>query len=321
MLNTAVNPSKRSYALLARLLCGLPLFYTSLLLAEQVVPRLQELRPTVIGVDRRDGLWAWSAETGRVTSLAPQVRHVEVDPQTFGVDADSLWGIATIGPSGSRLTVRDWNGGVKMSVTLLEPAASVCWIDRNHVAVSPRFGRHEIELWSIVDKRVASRFGELAPLDATTPGAQFARATHVRYDVQNDELIAFDAYRGTLHRYSREKGTIVSTAEIRHPRRESTDRWIAELDRQHKQQAQPFRPLVWSFPTIALDATATAWVVESSNESSATLVGIARNGKVSRKQVSSSCPGVRLVIWRDSFIFFRDPQSPLPYCMDERKMK
>jgi hypothetical protein len=218
------------------------------------------------------------------------------------------------------MTVRGWVGVPRLEITLPESAAGICWIGRDRIAVAPRFAAYHIGIWDLSTRKLDRRIGDVPVIDEHAPGARFARVTLMRYDFTRHELVAMDAYSGELAAYS-DDGKVVRHATVHHPKRESTDAWLAKLDADYKQQGQAFLPQMWSFPTLALTPDGTAWVAEASSPNGVTVAAIKRNGNVEHKAISTACPSVRFGTWQNSFIFFRDPESSLPYCIETRRLE
>lgn len=284
---------------------------------------LKPVRPAKIGVDRAGHLWAWDVKASVIHTISPagKKKSIGVEEKTSAADADSAWGVASLSPDGDTLVVVDWSGKTLFQTPLRGAGSAVCWIDDQRVAVASRFGPIEVEVWNVGTKRVERQFPAARLVDAASPGAQFARAMLLQYAPSSRELIALDAYYGDYRRYSLETGEVLGRGQIRHPGRAATDEWLRGLDQQHKRDGASFRPLMWSYPTLALAPDGTAWIAEGSTATAVNLVGIRRDGTIVKKSVESPCPSVRIELWRERFVFYRDPGSPKPYCIDERRMK
>lgn len=283
---------------------------------------LARWRARTLGVDHAGHLWAWSPENRTLYSVAPDGRQktLPADSNATLTAVDSQWGVAYLADKGHILVVQRWDGTAAFDTRMSVPASNLAWVDQNVVAVAPQHGVRQVVLWNIARKQVEREIGTLPELDGDTPGAQFGRATHLRFDSARKELLAFDAYQGELTVYSR-TGDVLRRAAIRHGKRDKTDAWLRKLDLQYKQQKQAFRPLMWSFPTLALAQDGTVWVAEENSEKSITLRGIRRDGSVIDKQLEPGCASVRFQVWQKRTIFYRDPESPRPYCVEERKFE
>jgi hypothetical protein len=275
-----------------------------------------------MGVDHVGNLWMWDKTQDEVVSVTPGGKRVKASlgGAPGGIDADREWGIATLDSAGTSMSVRGWDGVARVEIGLPESAAGICWIGRDSVAVAPRFAAYRVGIWDLTTKKLEQRIGPVPVIDEHAPGARFARVTLLRYDFTRHELVAMDACSGELAAYS-DDGKVLRHVTVPHPKRESTDAWLAKLDADYKQQGQAFLPLVWSFSTMALRPDGTAWVAEASSPHDVTLAVVSRSGDVEHKTISTTCPSVRLGIWQNSFIFFRDPESSLPYCIESRSLE
>jgi hypothetical protein len=304
----------RSIALLLLILCPLSLL-------GDVQMELSRFRPGKLGVDRSGTLWAWSGDTATVISVPVQgkQKRVGIDERVMTLDADSIWGVAALGPYGKDLVVIGWNGAKKFQTPLPFSAGSVCWIDADRVALGPLFGKHRVVIWRLSQQTIENSFGDAVEVDEHKPGARVARATLLRYDDKNDEIVTVDAYYGDVIGYTL-KGKQLRRATLRPPNFATTHEWLENLDSQHLKDGTAFRPLVWNYPTLALDASGTAWLSGGSSDDGASLAGVERSGEIIRKSLSARCPSVRFEMWDKSVLFFRDPQSTKPYCFEQRKL-
>ena len=275
-----------------------------------------------MGVDHAGNLWMWDKTRDEVVSVTPAGKRLQtaLGGAPAAIDADREWGIATLGAGGATMSIRRWDGVSRVDVSLPDSAAGICWIGRDHVAVAPRFAPYRVGIWDLSTKRLEQRIGTVPVIDEHAPGARFARVTLMRYDFARHELLAMDAYYGDLTSYA-DDGKVLRRATVPHPKRASTDAWLAKLDADYKAQGQSFLPQMWSFPTMALTPDGTAWVAEASSPRDVSVAAIKRNGDVEHKTVATSCPSVRFGTWQNAFVFFRDPESSLPYCIEARRVK
>lgn len=287
-----------------------------------VQSQLTAFHPSRLGVDRAGSLWAWNAENGAVLLLPSKGKqhNVTIDERAMTVDVDGRLGVAAVGPLGRDLVITTWQGKKSAQTSLPFAAGSVAWIDRDRVALAPLFGKHRLIIWRIATQRIDSILGEVPELDENTPGAKPARATLLAYDAARDEIVTVDAYYGEVVGYT-SSGRVMRRASLPHPNQATTDEWLQGLDRQHRQDRTSFRPVVWSYPTVTLDADGTAWLGAASTDDAVGLVGVERSGAIAKKSLSSRCPGVRFVMWQKSVLFFRDPQSTRPYCIEQRRLQ
>jgi hypothetical protein len=273
------------------------------------------ITPARMGVDHSGNLWGWNPQDGAIVlATAKGIQRSELPPKTSAADAHAKWGIVSIGSDGQSISIARWDGSKVFQAALPVAASSVAWIDENRVAVAPQYGTGHVQVWDIAAKKIALDIGGRPPIDEHTPGAQYGRATILRYDPKHRELLALDAYSGELTAYS-DSGKVLRRTTVRHPKQASTDEWLQNMDKDYKAQKQPFRPLVFSYPTLALASDGTVWLGEESTSTGVTLAGIRRDGRIVRRSVASSCANVRVVSWNSEFIFFGDPLSPRPYCL------
>jgi hypothetical protein len=303
----------RSSVLLLFLLCSSAL--------ADVQADLTKLRPSRLGRDRAGTLWSWSTENATVTTLPDKGKpqRVVIDDRALVIDVDRQFGVVSLGPFGKDLVVTGWGGKKVVQTPLPFAAGNVCWLDKNRLALAPLFGKARVVIWNLSEQRPITTIGEAIEIDEHKPGARVARATLLRYDAPRDEIVTVDAYYGTVAGYT-STGKPLRATTVRHPNQAATDDWLRNLDQQYKQEGTPFRPLMWSYPTLALDETGTAWLGEASTDDAVALVGVARDGSVVRKTFSSKCPSVRFELSSKSVLLYRDPQSPRPYCVEERRL-
>lgn len=286
-------------------------------LTAQLPKEFMEVRPSTMGVDHLGNLWGWNPTGEVVVATKRGVLRAKMPAKTAAVDADADWGIATLGTDGRAIAIQQWDGSRTAEMPLAVTASRIVWIDADRVAVAPQYGRSHFQVWKLSAKKKVLDIDGLPMVDEQTPGAQLARATILQYDRGRDELFAFDAYAGALTVYA--NGKPVRRAAIPHPRQAATDKWLQSMDVDNKKQGQVFRPLVFSYPTLALAPDGTAWAVEESAPGAAKLIGIRRDGTIVRRDVTAACTNVRLQIWKGQFVFFGDERSPKPYCIGAAK--
>lgn len=280
-----------------------------------VPAEITAIQPGRVGVDQSGNLWGWNPQDGTIVlATSKGIQRSELPSRTNAADADAKWGIALISGDGRSLAVVRWDGTRVLQTALPVAASAVAWVDGNRVAVAPQYGTGQVQVWDVTAKKVALDIGGRPAIDEHTPGAQLGRATLLRYDPKHKELLALDAYSGELTVYS-DAGKVLRQTTVHHPKQASTDEWLQSMDEDYKAQKQPFRPLVFSYPTLALASDGTVWLGEESTATGVTLTGIRRDGKVVRRSVASSCANVRVVSWNNEFLFFGDPRSPRPYCL------
>jgi hypothetical protein len=275
-----------------------------------------------VGVDRGGTFWTWEPAAGRIILIAADgSRREGAGPGAAdALDVDAAWGVASLEHSGDRLVVAPLSSGNSRTISLPNAASSVHWIDADHVVVATRFAAQMLEVWRISSASREKAFGASSAIDTHAPGARPARTMHLSYDEQHDSILAVDAFTGVVTAHARTTGALQRTVDVGSSRLAAALASIQGLDADYKRQGKPFLPSLWSYPTMAVASDGTVWLGESSTEHSAVLIAVRPNGAIARRTIEvPSCASIRVQVWREQFVFFRDVHAPLGPCFSAVK--
>src|SRR5436305_660558 len=279
--------------------------------------RLPKLRARAMGVDRAGNLWVWGAGLGAITLLSPDGLDLGFFRATgaSAVDVDADWG--TVGLFGQGYELQWLRGeGEPRTIRLEGPAADVCWIGPETVAVTPQTAAHRIEIWNLVSQTRLQTLGEETPIHPV-PGVNRMRAVLLRYDFAHGLLYSLESFTGDLQVFTRD-GRLAWRSEVANPRRAESEAWLQEVDRQARSRHDVQIPTIFSLH-LALTAQGEAWVLQRHDAAShtVTLLRVGGDGATSRVLPEGPCPSYHLLAWGSHLISYREPESPQGVCVGE----
>jgi hypothetical protein len=198
-------------------------------------------------------------------------------------------------------------------IDLPDPAAWVCWIDADTVAVSPRWTAHRIEIWSLRDSKLVRSIGNEKPIPRP-PGTTRVRDVQLRYDTQRRLLFSLESFTGDLRVFTLD-GALVWSASVDNPWQKTEGNRLADLDAKAKAHDTSF-PIWFSDLWLEEGPDGSAWVRQQVDvlKQSVTFTKVSAKGKVAEQVGKLRCPGRTFTIWGDNLIFYRDIALPREVC-------
>jgi hypothetical protein len=274
--------------------------------------------PTRVGVDRLGAFWVYDEIDGKVSRTTPTGKHltVDIDIDVSELDVDSERGLVILDEPRNTIQVRNWSGKVTTSFALPFQAGTVVWMEGDQIAVAPRTAPWLAEIWSTTSGARVSRVGAVAEIPKPKAGASPMRSTLLRYDAKRRQLLAFDAFAGTLVVFGAD-GSVVRRAAILHPDLEANRAFLRRLDAQAMRNGQSTMPTFANYARLAMSDDGTVWLGERGGDDATVIIAsIDPAGKVSRKTMRvPECNSVRFEVWQGQLVLFRDPKSMLKQCV------
>jgi WD40 repeat protein len=270
---------------------------------------------TKAGTDEQGNLWLWNSESRTVNTITPVGVSAAsgVLPLAVNVDADARYGIATLVDGGLTIKVFEWNGRVANEVPLRERAGDIAWITGALVAVTPTFASHRIEIWDILRRDLVYTIDSCLPISQAS-GARIARATLIRYDRHNDQIVTLDATFGHIFVFRR-NGKLVR--ETRLPVSPTPiSQWLTEGG---APAATAHTSRIWRFPAVTVDANGDIWVSGDSRIGGISVFKYLSNGAIQQTQIDlPACTAPFVQAWQGEIILFGSGNAPSVSCMSIR---
>ncbi len=282
---------------------------------------LQSLHGNKFGIDRKGNLWAWDPVTSQVSRLtvAGAMTTSAALPKFSSVDADESWGI--VGIAETTVTVVDWSGAVRKRVSIGDQAGDVCWIDKDHIAVSPRDADHRIAIWDTAKGTKVRTIGPMPVIDRSTPGASLAHATLLRYDPPRKRIVAVDAALGDVHFFD-EHGYELRRVDVPPSDRSEVEAWLRKMDASNKMNRKSSVPAMWSYPTVGLSEDGTVWLVRDRDHPSGSvkIAKIGTNYAITERTLQvPECTALRIQVWQNTILMYRETDGPRTVCVGVRR--
>lgn len=281
-----------------------------------ILSRLEKIRVRKMGVDRAGNLWAWGSGLGTVTLISPAGLDLGFLKASgaLTVDVDSEWGVAGLFLDGYEIRSLKGDGEPRTAIRLDGPAADVCWLGPDLVAVTPQRAGHRIEIWNLSQKKLVKTLGAETAL-RPVPGATRMRAVLLRYDFERGLIYSLESFTGDLQVFDRE-GKLAWRAEVENPRRPDREKWLREVDATARAQRDVQTPLIFSL-RLALSPQGDLWVLQKWDEErhELTLLQIRPDGSAARIVPAGSCPSYDFLLWGKRLLTFRRPESPQGACV------
>jgi len=278
--------------------------------------RLEKLRVREMGVDRAGNLWAWGSGLGMVTLISPAGIDLGVMKASGAqtVDVDSEWGVIGLFLDGYEIQWLKDDGEPRVTIRLGGPAADVCWLGPDLVAVTPQKAGHRIEIWDVKKKALVKTLGEETPLHPV-PGATRMRAVLLRYDFARGLLYSLESFTGDLQVFDRE-GRLAWKSSVENPRRPEFEKWLQEVDATAKAQRDVQTPIIFGL-RLALSSEGNLWVLQRRDEEkhTETFLQIGPKNQSPHILAEGTCPSDSFVLWTSRFVTFRDSSSPRGPCV------
>lgn len=286
--------------------------------------RVHELKPSRMGVDRHNNLWAWDRSRGQTWWVNPagEVRPGPTIANASAVDLDSEWGAVALSGTGDALLEVPDGGGKGRVIRLPNQAGHVCWVGPRLAAISPRLADHRVELWDLGGQFRALTFGTEQAI-TPRPGAQLARAVILHFDFERERLVTLEAFSGDLQVFARD-GSLIYRTIVPVPEREKQKilSWLQQSDERARASGDSKISSVLYFADFALDSRGAVWVVgERSEARNTTTFVTVRDGETPRsvtvKNTTRAAP--QATIWGEWLIQYSDASAPGVPCMEERE--
>jgi hypothetical protein len=278
--------------------------------------RLEKLRVRKMGVDRAGNLWAWGSGLGIVTLISPAGADLGLMKASGAraVDVDSEWGAVGLFLDGYEIQGLRDDGEPRATLRLDGPAADVCWMGPDLVAVTPQRADHRIEIWSLKKGALVKALGEEVPLHPV-PGATRMRAVLLRYDFERGLLYSLESFTGDLQVFDRE-GKLAWRAGVENPLRPGFEKWLGEVDAKAKAERDIQTPTIYGL-RLALSQQGDLWVLQNRDDDrrTETFLKIGPEGRSIHVLPAGDCPSYNFVVWRSQFVTFREPESPQGACV------
>jgi hypothetical protein len=281
-----------------------------------VLARIEKLRVREMGVDRAGNLWAWGSGLGMVTLISTAGIDLGLIKASGAqaVDVDSEWGVIGLFREGYELQWLKDDGEPRVTIRLDGPAADVCWLGPDLVAVTPQTAGHRIETWDLKKKALVKTLGEETPLHPV-PGATRMRAVLLRYDFAHHLLYSLESFTGDLQVFD-EEGRLAWRAGVENPRKPDFEKWLQGVDATAKAQRDVQTPVIFSL-RLALSQQGDLWVLQKRGEDrhTETFLKIGPKGTSPHTLPEGTCPSYNFLIWQSQFVTFREPSSPQGACV------
>ena len=326
-VNIIVSMIQRFLLFVATLACASPIAAgaTASGPSQSALQRLDDLRPSRLGIDRRGYLWSWNQSTGATAFLSPEgdLRPGPTVKDASSVDLDSEWGVVELRGAGARLVIHPVDGRAQRVVTLPNRAVEVCWVGADTVAVSPALSGHRVEIWDLAKGLLAFAIGDEAPI-VPRVGAVMERTVLLHFDHPRQRLATLDALSGDYQVFDL-AGHLLFRSKAPVPEREvaSLKSWLEAVDATARAAGDSQTPGVFYFNDFALDSKGQAWVVgeRDRSEGRTTFLVIRDGGKVDRHVLETSdCSAPGVTVWGPWLIQYTDAAAPSGFCIGKRRL-
>lgn len=273
---------------------------------------VRNLRAFRMGVDHEGSLWSWNQRTARVDLYSPdgELAATARVEEVIRLDADGLWGIATLTKDGYEIRLRHWLGDATTMIPLAERASSITWLGHEEVAVGMAAAAHRIEIWNTSTRARVRTMGRETPV-VPKPGLSRVRSYEMRYDTKSGLLYSLESFTGELQVFTL-NGVMVRREMVPVGEgRAGIEAWLQQLDKEGREKGEVKSPsITWYW--LALDGSGTAWVVQSCDrkQGRARFFEMPPRGVSQIVVVNEPCNSSALAIWGDRMILYQEPGVP-----------